>query len=133
MNTKKFPRKISCNARSKDHKGAEFYAPVKPPRILNEFPDSRRTVWEYLASRCINKPWCWPSIRTIAKDVNLDPKTVHSCVRDLQSGRMILFAAAPWMGKREKRRPVNIYFVYDMGITYSEALSLLRSKSLDRC
>jgi hypothetical protein len=129
MKKSKFPSKVSWNTRDKEYSGAEFYTPVKPPRALNKLNATRRTVWEYLASCCINKPWCWPSIRKIAKDVNLDPKTVHSCVRDLQAARMILFEAAPWMGKREKRRPVNIYFVFGMGITYSEARHLLRDKT----
>ena len=47
-------------------------------------------VYMYLKHRANTEGRCWPSVRTIAKDLNLSRATVQRALRELQQGGWIM-------------------------------------------
>ena len=55
-----------------------------------ELPHRDVAVYMYLKHRANTEGRCWPSVRTIAKDLNLSRATVQRALRELQQGGWIM-------------------------------------------
>jgi DNA-binding transcriptional MocR family regulator len=55
-----------------------------------ELPHRDVAVYMYLKHRANTEGRCWPSVRTIAKDLSLSRATVQRALRELQQGGWIL-------------------------------------------
>ena len=55
-----------------------------------ELPHRDVAVYMYLKHRANAEGRCWPSVRTIAKDLNLSRATVQRALRELQQGGWIM-------------------------------------------
>ncbi|MFI3201433.1 MAG: helix-turn-helix domain-containing protein [Eubacteriales bacterium] len=49
-----------------------------------ELPSRARAVYMYLKDRTGTKKECWPSVKTIGKDLAISPRTVQRALKDLE-------------------------------------------------
>ena len=76
-----------------------------------ELPHRDVAVYMYLKHRANAEGRCWPSVRTIAKDLNLSRATVQRALRELQQGGGLLRNRA---GERTGAVPLTATGWYDV-------------------
>ncbi len=55
----------------------------------DDLPHRAKAVYIYLYDRCNKEKKCWPSIKTIARELSFSPSTVRRAIQDLQKAKLI--------------------------------------------
>lgn len=55
----------------------------------DDLPHRAKAVYIYLYDRCNKEKKCWPSIKTIARELSISDRTVRRAIQDLQKAKLI--------------------------------------------
>ena len=55
----------------------------------DDLPHRAKAVYIYLYDRCNQEKKCWPSIKTIARELSFSQSTVRRAIQDLEKARLV--------------------------------------------
>lgn len=55
----------------------------------DDLPHRAKAVYIYLYDRCNKEKKCWPSIKTIARELSFSQSTVRRAIQDLEKAKLV--------------------------------------------